>query len=182
MIRAFVLLLAAVACVGLPAAANGSGLSGPFAHARSAPQYDPARNYKKGVELYRAGKYSKAEKAFKRVSRVAKDNPNAHYMLGLSRFRQKEYQSATTAFEQAVHHNLALFNARGKLGLCYIEMKEPNLAKDVLADLRRASAECSETCSESGQIASAIIEIESALAEGRENRNSSMETKSFTRD
>ena len=72
MVRAFIFVLTALACIGLPAASSDGRLSGPMAHIRAVPKYDPARDYNKGIELYRAGKYSKAELFFKRASSVAK--------------------------------------------------------------------------------------------------------------
>ena len=163
--RALLIAVAAIAFSGAPAiAGGGGGSSGSSAPSSSGPSYDPVEEYQAGVEHLKAGEYSKAERAFKRVTKVAKKDANTRYMLGLAHYGQDEFKAAAKSFERAVKYDDKLYQAHGKLGLSYLQIGKADKADSVLSDLQAASVECAEACPEASQIAAAIAEIESTKA------------------
>ncbi len=159
--RALLIAVAAFAFSGAPAIAGGNSGSGSTPSSSSA-NYDPVEEYQKGVDALQAGEYSKAERAFKRVTKVAKKDANTRYMLGLAHFGQEEYKAAAKSLSKAVKYDAELYRAYGKLGLAYLRLDQNEKAEAVISDLQAASTECSGTCASADEIARAIAEIESA--------------------
>ena len=157
--RALIIAAATLALAGSPAIAGGSG-SGSTAPSNSGPSYDPVEDYQKGVDHLKAGEYSKAERAFKRVAKVAKKDANTQYMLGLSHFGQEELKPAARAFTKAIKYDAKLYQAYGKLGQVHLQAGDSDKADSVLSKLQTASTECAEVCPEATDIANAISEIE----------------------
>ena len=160
--RALILAAATFAFIGAPAIAGGSGGSGSSAPSSSGPSYDPVEEYREGVEHLKAGDYKKAERAFKRVAKVAKKDANTQYMLGLSHFGQEELKPAARAFNKAIKYDAKLYQAYGKLGYVHLKTDNEDKAGDVLSKLQTASSECASVCPEAQDIANAITEIEAA--------------------
>lgn len=159
--RALIIAAATLALAGSPAIAGGSGSSS-TSPSSSGPSYDPVEEYQKGVDHLKAGEYSKAERAFKRVAKVAKKDANTQYMLGLSHFGQEELKPAARAFNKAIKYDAKLYQAYGKLGYVHLQAGDADKADNVLSKLQTASTECAEICPEATDIASAISEIEAA--------------------
>lgn len=159
--RALIIAAAALALAGSPAMAGGSGSSS-TSPSSSGPSYDPVEEYQKGVDHLKAGEYKKAERAFKRVAKVAKKDANTQYMLGLSHFGQEELKPATKAFTKAIKYDAKLYQAYGKLGYVHLQTGDPDKADDVLSKLQAASTDCAQVCPEATDIANAISEIETA--------------------
>jgi len=162
--RALIIAAATIAFIGTPALASGSG-SGSISPSSSGPSYDPVEEYQKGVELLKDGDFRKAERAFKRVAKVAKKDANTQYMLGLSHYGQEEFKPAAKAFGKAIKYDAKLYPAYGKLGRVHLQTDEPDKADEVLSKLQTASIECAETCAEAAVIAAAVQEIEAARSE-----------------
>ncbi|MEL7284505.1 MAG: tetratricopeptide repeat protein [Pseudomonadota bacterium] len=160
--RALLIAVATIAFSGAPAIAGGSGGSGSSAPSSSGPSYDPVEEYQKGVEALQAGEYKAAERAFKKVSKVAKKDASTRYMLGLAHLGQEEYKSAAKAFERAVRYDEKLYRAHAKLGVTYLQLDKAEKAAEVLSNLQAASDDCASACAESADIESAIAEIEAA--------------------
>ncbi|MEL6827651.1 MAG: tetratricopeptide repeat protein [Pseudomonadota bacterium] len=173
--RALLVAVAAIAFSGTPAIAGGSGGGGgSSAPSSSGPSYDPVEEYQSGVEALQAGEYKKAERAFKRVSKVAKKDANTRYMLGLSHLGQEDYKAAAKSFERAVKYDAALYQAHGKLGATYVQLDKMDKADAVLADLQAASVTCASICPEVDQIAAAIAEVEAAKSTATSIETSSL--------
>ena len=163
--RALLIAVATLALSGAPAlAGGGGGSSGSSAPSSSGPSYDPVEEYQKGVEHLKAGEYAKAERAFKRVTKVAKKDANTRYMLGLAHYGQEEYKAAAKSLERAVKYDAALYHAHGKLGVSYLKIDKAEKADAVLSTLRDAEEACAGTCPETSKITAAIAEIEAAKA------------------
>ncbi|MEA3274812.1 MAG: tetratricopeptide repeat protein, partial [Pseudomonadota bacterium] len=76
-------------------------------------------SYRRGVALFRAGRYQEAANAFSRVDRSAVQE-DAHYNLGNARFKLGDYAGSVAAYEQVLsadpahedaQHNLTLARA-----------------------------------------------------------------------
>ena len=162
--RALLIAVAAMAFSGMPAFANGGGGSGSTAPSSSGPSYDPVEEYQSGIEALRAGEFKKAERAFKRVTKVAKRDANTRYMLGLAHLGQDEFKAAAKSFERAIKYDAKLYRAHAKLGVTYMKLEQEDKANAVLDELQTTSTTCAEACPEAGDIASAIAEIEAQKA------------------
>jgi len=160
--RALFIAVAAFALSGSPALAGGSGGSGSSAPSSSGPSYDPVEEYQSGVEALKAGEYKKAERAFKRVTKVAKRDANTRYMLGLAHLGQEEYKAAAKSLEKAVKYDAKLYQAHAKLGTIYVKLEKAEKADAVLAELQAASEACAAACPEANAIGAAIAEVEAA--------------------
>ncbi|MEM9572323.1 MAG: tetratricopeptide repeat protein [Pseudomonadota bacterium] len=171
--RALLIAVAAIAFSGAPAIAGGSG-SGSSSPSSSGPSYDPVEEYQAGVEALQAGEFKKAERAFKRVTKVAKKDANTRYMLGLSHLGQEEYKAAAKSFERAVKYDAKLYQAHAKLGVTYLKLDKAEKADGVLVDLQEASSACASACAEAANIAAAIAEIEAAKGSAEEVQTSSL--------
>jgi len=170
--RALIIAAAAIAMTGTTAIAGGSSTSAPSS---SAPSYDPVEEYQKGVDLLRAGEYSKAERAFKRVVKVAKKDASTQYMLGLAHYGQEEFKPAARAFNKAIRYDEKLYQAHGKLGLTYLQTGQAEKAEEVISKLQSAKTDCADICPEASDIDSALLEIETA-----QNAAGSIETSSLS--
>lgn len=159
--RALLIAVATLAFSGVPAVAGGSG-SGGSAPSSSGPSYDPVEEYQSGIQFLQSGEYSKAERAFKRVTKVAKKDANTRYMLGLAHLGQEEYKAAAKSFERAVRYDAKLYQAHGKLAATYLQLEQTDKADGVIADLNAASEACAGTCPEADKIAAALAEVERA--------------------
>ena len=145
--RALLIAVAAMAFSGMTAVAGGSGSSS-SAPSESGPSYDPVEEYQKGVDALKAGEYSKAERAFKRVAKVAKKDANTRYMLGLAHYGQDEFGAAAKSFARAVKYDDKLYAAYAKLGVSYLKTDKTEKADAVLGDLTVAADACAATCAE----------------------------------
>lgn len=172
--RALIIAAASFAFLGTPAMAGGGGGSSSSSPSSSGPSYDPVEEYQTGVEHLKAGEYSKAERAFKRVAKVAKKDANTQYMLGLSHFGQEELKPAARAFKKAIKYDAKLYQAYGKLGRVHLQNGDAEKAADILSKLETASADCADTCPEATDIAGAIGEIEAV-----QNASDPIETSSL---
>lgn len=159
--RALLIAVAAFAFSGAPAiAGGGGGGSGSSTPSSSGPSYDPVEEYQSGIEALRAGDYKAAERAFKRVAKVAKKDANTRYMLGLAHLGQEEFKAAAKSLERAVKYDAKLYRAHAKLGAAYLQLDQADKADGVLADLQAAASDCAATCPEAADIDAAIAEIE----------------------
>lgn len=145
------------------ATANGGGGGGASPSA-SAPQYNPAEEYRSGVEALNAGEFDDAARHLQRVSRVARDNADVHYLLGVAYFRGGNAKRARRPLEAAVRHDPEMIVAQRDLAIVYAELGRDDDAREILAGLATRSAECGETCAEKAALDQAVAAIEGALA------------------
>ncbi len=163
MTRSLMIALAMLALTsGGPAFASGGGGGGGSLPSSSGPSYDPVEEYQNGVQSLRDSDFKKAEKAFKRVVRVARTDANSHYMLGLAHFGQDEFKSAAKAFAKSVRYDATNLDAHAMLGVAHVKSDRIGKADAVLATLGELKADCAEACSNAAAIDKAIADIEAA--------------------
>src|SRR5436190_16803838 len=107
--------LAAVA--GAALAAGGGGGGGGEMPSVSAPSYDPAAEYQKGIDAYQAGDFKKAAAAFDRVLAAAPNNADVQMMLGMSKEGAGDLKGASRAYQSAVKSNPKNIDARERLAI-----------------------------------------------------------------
>jgi len=155
-------LALAALTTGAPALASGSGGGRSTSPSISGPSYDPVEEYQKGLQALRDQDFKTAEKAMRRVVRMAKRDANSHYILGLAHLGQEEFKSAAKAFSKAICYDETLYDAHAKLGLAYLETGKTEKAEEVLSDLMAAQAECAGTCEHTHEIDAAIAALSAA--------------------
>src|SRR5688500_724295 len=114
----FTLLTAALLAGGTALVGNpgGSGGSSPRA---DAPGYDPAAEYRKGIEALQAQRYQEAKKAFERVLGVAPGDANTNFLAGLAAAGLNDLKGSRKYYERAVKADKELIPARRELGVTY---------------------------------------------------------------
>lgn len=78
--------------------------------------------YRRGVALYRAGRYQEAARAFSAVDR-AEVSLHATYNLGNARFQQGEYLAAVEAYERVLERDPGHEDARHNLQLARLRIE-----------------------------------------------------------
>ena len=154
----------AIAPISLASAAGGGGGGGGSAPSVSAPRYDPADEYRKGVAALNAEDFDAAITHFRRVTKAARRNPEAQYLLGVSYMRSGDFRRARKPLENAVKYGPDMIPAKRDLALAYIELERMDDAQEVLAELTSLSAECGETCAQRAELSQALQAVESAMA------------------
>jgi tetratricopeptide (TPR) repeat protein len=148
-----------------PVFANGGGGGGSMP-SQSAPDYDPAAEYQKGADAFRAGKYAEAAKAFKRVTSALPKNAAAQYLLGASHMALGDFKKAKSPFEAAVKNDATMIEARRDLGITYVKLGNIDKATAQMAALKAMQATCGGTCSDTAKYADAVSKLEAAMTSG----------------
>lgn len=157
-----------VAAISPIFAAGGGGGGGSSMPSDSAPAYDPAVEYQKGTEAFRAGNYADAAKAFKRVTSVVPKNASAQYLLGASHMALGEFKKAKSPLEAAVKYDGKIIEARRDLGITYAKIGTANKAVAQMEALKAMQTTCAGTCPEAAKYADATSKLEAAIAAGKQ--------------
>lgn len=160
--RLALVLSVAVFPVSAFGATSGGGGSLPSA---SAPQYDPAAEYRSGIEALKSEDFKAAEKHFTRVVGAAPRDANSHYLLGLARAGNNKDKAAAKSFEKAVKLDPDLVRAAQQLGVSYARIGEREKAAATLADLKHRQTACG-ACAQAADLAAAVAAVEAAIGGG----------------
>jgi tetratricopeptide (TPR) repeat protein len=162
--RILLTVVASAAAAPAYAASGGGGGSLPSA---SAPQYDPAAEYRAGLDALKADDFKKAERHLARVVSAAPRDANSHYLLGLARAGGNNLKGALKAYEKAVKLDSNLVLARQNLGITYAKLGDSAKATEQLDELKRRQAACG-TCAQAAQIGAAVNAVSAALGGGKQ--------------
>ncbi len=161
-------LVAGIALIAISptfaAGGGGGGGGGSSMPSDSAPAYDPAVEYQKGTEAFRAGNYADAAKAFKRVTSVIPKNAAAQYLLGASFMALGDFKKAKSPLEAAVKNDGKMIDARRDLGIAYAKIGTADKAAAQMEALKAMQASCASTCPEAAKITDAMSKLETAIA------------------
>ena len=159
--RKSLLLLTAV-CIG-PAAAVANPGGGGSAPSISAPQFDAAAEYRKGIDALKANRFAEAKKSFVRVLGIAPKDANANYLAGLAHSGLNDLKGARKYFERAVRYDKEMVLAHQELGVTYAKLGERPKAEAELASLKQLSARCGASCPDAALLQSAVAAVTAAL-------------------
>jgi tetratricopeptide (TPR) repeat protein len=149
--------------VPLFAAGGGGGGGGGSTPSESAPQYDPAEEYRKGMAAMQAKDFKSAKRAFDRVIAVAPKDANTQYLAGLSRTSLGDYKGAKKFLEKAVKLDPNLIGAQRELGMAYAKLGNKPKAEGTLTALQTRATSCGTTCPQAGELKAAVDDITAAL-------------------
>jgi tetratricopeptide (TPR) repeat protein len=139
---------------------GGSGNSSP---SMSAPDYDPAAEYRKGIEALQAERYDEAKKAFERVLGVAPRDANTNFLAGLAAAGLNDLKGSRKYYERAVKADKDLIGAVRELGVTYVKLGEKEKADAQLATLKAMQQKCAGACAKAAEIGRAIEALTSAI-------------------
>ncbi|HEX8573396.1 MAG TPA: tetratricopeptide repeat protein [Allosphingosinicella sp.] len=163
-IRVRLALLAAALSTGGTALVANPGGSGGSAPSSSAPAYDPAAEYRKGLEALQAQRYPEAKKAFERVLAVAAGDSNTNLLAGLAAAGLGDLKGARKYYERALKADKELVGARRELGVTYVKLGDRAKADAQLAALKAMQEKCASACAKAAEIGGAVQALTEALA------------------
>lgn len=140
------------------AAGGGSGGSMPSS---SAPSYDPAAEYMKGVAALNAQNYKDAERALSNVVEAAPKNAEAWRLLGMANAGQNDLKGARKAYDRAVKLDPDNIQGRQGLGVALGGLRDAKAQEQL--DWLKARSESCGTCTDAGVLKSATDAVQAAM-------------------
>lgn len=164
------LALALVSALALLPSAHASGgggggsAGGSSAPSATVPSYDPAVEYRKGVDALKANDFKTAERAFQRVVDVSAKDANSRYLLGVAKAGRGDLAGARKSYARAVKLDGTMIEARRDLALTAFKLGDAVAANAELATLKTQATACAGTCPADQRLKGAISAVEAALA------------------
>ncbi len=152
----------------IAAGGGGGGSGGGGAPSQTTPAYDPAVEYQKGIEAFKAAKYKDAVTSFKRVVSVVPKNAPAQYLLGASYMAMSDFKKAQKPLETAVKNDAKMIEAHRDLGITNAKLGQADKASAQLTAIKAMKTACTGTCSDGAKLDDAIAKLEAAIAGGRQ--------------
>jgi len=149
---------------GMALADGGGGGGGGGMPSMSAPTYDPAVEYSKGVALMRDKDFKGAERAFGRVLAVLPKSADTLLFMGMAQSEQGNLKGARRAFEKVVKFEPDRIAGHQALGVTLAKLNETDKARVELDLLQARAAKCGATCPEAAALKTAVAAIEAALS------------------
>ena len=165
MSRGFILVAGATLTLALAPmafASGGGGGGGGDMPSQSAPSYDPAAEYVKGVQALNNNKFKEAERALGHVVEAVPRNGDAWTLLGVANAGQNDTKGAKRAFERAVKYAPDSILAHRGLGVALGGLKDPKAQAEL--DWLKAQAGTCGTCAQASDLQSAMDAVTAAMA------------------
>ena len=153
--------LAALAGPAL-AASTGGGGGGVQAPSFTAPSYDPAAEYQRGVQALKAGKFRDAEDAFDHVLSAAPRNGDVWLLMGLSKEGKGDIKGAEKAYEKSVKLAPDNIVAHQQLGMALAKLNQNDKAKAELDLLQQKASACG-ACADADKLKAAVTAVQGAM-------------------
>lgn len=162
--RRWALLLALTVLPVQPVLAAGGGGGGGMSSmpSESAPAYDAAAEYAKGVAALKAGDFKAAERAARNALSVASRDLNTLILSGSAKAGAGDLKGAAKAFEKALKVDPNSLLARRELGIAHTRLGDAKGMSADLAALNERLAVCQGTCLENDDIKAAIAAVAAA--------------------
>jgi tetratricopeptide (TPR) repeat protein len=144
--------------------ASGGGSSSSSMPSVTAPKYDAAAEFAKGIEAMKQEKFKDAEKAFDHVLSVNPKHPKTNFLAGLARSAQNNFKGARRYYEKAVKYDDNLIPAHQELAIANAKLGDVDKAKVILEDLKLRATKCADTCAQAADLKAAIPAIEETLS------------------
>jgi tetratricopeptide (TPR) repeat protein len=160
------LLTAALLAGGTGLDANpggGGGSSSGSTPSMTAPDFDPAAEYRAGIEALQANRFQDARKAFEKVLRVAPRDANTNYLAGLAAAGLADLKGSRKYYEHAVKADKELVGAVRELGITYAKLGEKEKADAQLAVLKMMQSKCAGACAKAAEIDRAVDAVSAAI-------------------
>jgi tetratricopeptide (TPR) repeat protein len=157
---------ALIGLVGLlPSTSLASGSSPSSTPSSSAPEFDAAAEYRKGIDALQASKFAEAKSSFARVLGVAPNDANTNFLAGMADAGLNDFKNAAKHYEHAVRADGKLIPAQQELAITYLKLGQRDKAEATLTKLKSLDGECNATCKDAEQIKKAISAVQAALGQ-----------------
>jgi tetratricopeptide (TPR) repeat protein len=140
----------------------GGGMGPPSA---SAPSYNPAEEYREGVEALKAEKYREAVEHLERVSDAAPRNADVWFLLGLAKAGKGDLRGAQRAFDRCLKLDPDRIVAHQERGVVLAKLKQTDKAQADLGWLKTRAATCGDGCADADALKAAVAKVDAALAQ-----------------
>lgn len=182
--RTITLLCTAALAVSIPnlpvwAAGGGGGGGGGSMPSESAPQYDPAVEYRNGIQALQEKRWKDAERSFSRVLDVAPKDANTNLLMALAKLGRSDAKGARGFLEKAVKYDPEMLAAHVKLGVVYAKLGDPVKAQTQLDWLQAKSTACAGTCADAKAIDEGLAEVKAAMTAGKQARIDRLDLRDF---
>jgi Flp pilus assembly protein TadD len=154
-------LLAAAAWPALASGGGGGGMS--EAPSVSAPAYDPAADYARGVAALQAGRYKEAARALKRVTGAVPGDPDGWRLLGQAAAGDGDWKGSRRAYEKVVKLAPDDVAAHAGLGVALARLQDAK-ARSELDWLNAKAQACADACPDADALKAAVGAVQGALA------------------
>lgn len=161
------LMLGAMISLGATSAAWSSGgggggsMGGGGMPSESAPAYDPAAEYAKGVAALNSKDYKSAARAFDHVTQAAPKVAEGWRLLGVAKAGSDDWKGARRAYEKAVKIEPDSIEGHRGLGVSLAGLKDPKAQAEL--DWLKAKAQACGTCADATTIKAAAGAVEAAM-------------------
>ncbi len=145
----------------MAAAGGGSSSSAP---SMSAPEYDPAAEYRSGIAALQANRFADARRAFAHVLSVAPGDANSNYLAGLADAGLNDFKAARKHYEKAVKAEKDMVLAHRELALTYLKLGDRPKAEAELAILTQLNSACAGSCAKAADLTASIAAVQAGLA------------------
>jgi tetratricopeptide (TPR) repeat protein len=161
-----VILVAASLLAPATALASGGGGSGMGSGmpSQSAPAYDPAQEYQKGLAALQAGKFRDADTAFENALSVDPRNADTLFMLGMAKSGRGDLKGAAHAFEKSLKFDPQKIAARREDAIALAKLGKAADAQSQLAILKARADACSGTCADAATLKAAMAAVQAAIS------------------
>lgn len=151
--------------VASAAGSSGGGTGGGVGSlpSQTTRRFDPAEEYRKGIEALEAGNYKAADIALSRVLSTAPRDANTQYLAGVARAGLGKLKDARRRFAKAIKYDDDLILAHKELGIVWARLGDADKARDVLDNLHKRAAACADSCRQAADLKAAIPAIEAAI-------------------
>lgn len=153
--------------MGMGSGGSGNGFQSPSS---SAPMYDPAIDYQKGVAALKAQDYKSALKSLRNVLSASPRDANTNYLVGVALRGTGDNKRAADYFEKATKYDKTMLIAWRELGVTRAKLGDvpgATVARDALS-VRLAA--CAMTCTDKTGIQAAIDTVSAAITAGPQAR------------
>ena len=162
-IRAMLMMGAVFSLAAASAAwgAGGGGGGGAEMPSASAPAYDPAAEYAKGVAALKAGDYKSAARALSHVTEIVPTNGEAWRLLGLAKAGSSDWKGAKRAYERAVRYDPENIEAHRGYGISLASLKDAKAQGQL--DWLNAKVQACGNCADAAKLKDAAGAVAKAL-------------------
>lgn len=144
--------------------ANGGGMSGGGGMpSMTAPSFNPAAEYKKGIDALTANDFKTAAKSFDRVLTAAPRNVQTLVADGYAHAGMQDYSGARDAYKKALNIDSNNVLAGRGLALALVSLGDKDGAGKELDTLKARVQACAGTCPEASDLNAAVASVGAAI-------------------
>ncbi len=141
---------------------GGGGMSGGGdMPSMSAPAYDPAAEYAKGVAAMNAKDFKAAARAFSHVTEAAPTVAQGWRLLGVAKAETSDWKGARRAYEKAIKLEPDNVDAHKGLGVTLGSLKDAKAQGEL--DWLKAKSDACGTCADAANLKAATDAVQSAM-------------------